>query len=176
MICQACKGVRVDCNVCVDTMLEARVETQLAIPLDTVETDVLQVYRMVLPFLPPSKNQFDAWPVQWKSGVKKKWKAAIAAKAAELQMPLDLTHVGLAAKLVFPSKQRRDPQNYAQCVWNWVPDALVQCGVLRDDRDGMVEIGPNWGISMAVDLRPGVPKQHRSRTLIAVSVLGVQAK
>ncbi len=145
-------------------------ETQLAMPLDTVNEGGLVVYRIVLPFLPPSKNVFDGWPIEWKSGAKKKWMRAIKSHVEEQQMPLGLAHVVLAAKLVFPTKQRRDPQNYANCLWNWVPDALVKSGVLLDDKAGTIDIGPNWGLSMAVDNRPTVPKKHRQRTIIAVSV------
>ena len=149
-------------------------DQQMVMPMDLIETPEVIAYRIALPFLPPSKNVYDNWLPQWKASAKRKWKDAIKAHALEQNLPMGISHVGLAAKLVFPTKQRRDPQNYAQCLWNWVPDALVQCGVLLDDREGMVSIGPNWGVQMAYDMRAGVPKTHRQRTSIVVSVQRVK--
>lgn len=141
----------------------------LALPFDTIDEGAVRTYRIVLPFLPPSKNVYDGWPIAWKSGAKKKWLKAIARSCAEQQVPLNMPKVGLAARLVFPTTARRDPQNYAQTLWHWVPDALVRCGVLVDDNDGRIEIGPNWGLTMEADLRPGKPKQRRQRTVLTLA-------
>lgn len=141
---------------------------QAALPLDTVKEGTLVVYRIVLPFLPPSKNQIDGWPVAWKSGAKKKWLRAIDYAVKEQGVPLHLPQVGLAARLVFPSRARRDPQNYAQQIWHWFPDALVQSGVLVDDNEGRVKIGPNFGVEFAYDDRVG-PKKARSRTILTIA-------
>jgi hypothetical protein len=64
----------------------------------------------------------------------------------------------------------RDPQNYAQCLWHWVPDALVTAGVLVDDDEGRVQIGRNWGLKFGYDLRPGVAKKYRERTILAITM------
>lgn len=145
---------------------------QQALELDTVREGATITHRIVLPFLPPSKNVYDGWPWQWQSGTKKKWIRAILAAVEEQGMPLDVPKIGLAAKLVFPTRQRRDPQNYSNCLWNFVPDGLVKAGVISDDKAGKIDFGPNLSITMAVDDRKAVPKTHRRRTIIAVSFIG----
>ena len=143
--------------------------TQLGLGLDVQQIGEIQTYRFVFPFLPPSKNQYDSWQGAWKSGVKAKWVRHTQRMVDELAMPRDLARVGLRARLVFPTNARRDPQNYAQTLWHFFPDALVRTGVLRDDRDGTIDWGPNLGLEMAVDARPNKGKKDRSRTIIIVS-------
>jgi hypothetical protein len=135
---------------------------------------VITTYRLHFPYLPPSKNVFDGWPVQWKAGAKRKWLSAIRDLCDEQNVPVDNPVVGLAARLVFPTRQRRDVQNYAQCLWNWVPDGLVRAGILQDDKTGAVQIGPNWGIEMAVDGRRGVPAKKRQHTTVTVAIEGAR--
>lgn len=144
---------------------------QLGLGFSVAQVGALTVWRLDLPFLPPSKNVYDGWPPEWKHGAKKKWLRWIERRAVELAIPQGLYEVGLAARLIFPTNNRRDPQNYAQALWNWVPDGLVRCGVLQDDRDGRVKIGPNWGIDMRADLRPTIAKKWRQRTIITVSAV-----
>lgn len=144
--------------------------SQLAMPMNVSQQGEIRLYTFTLPFLPPSKNVYDAWPVQWKQSAKKKWTKAIADECAASQVPLRVAQVGLAATLVFPGKARRDPQNYAQALWHWVPDALVKCGVLVDDNEGRVQIGPNWGLKFAYDTR-SVQKKYRQRTILALTML-----
>lgn len=144
--------------------------SQLAIPVDVQADAEVRVYMLPFPFLPPSKNVYENWPPMWKSAAKSKWVKAIQRHVDEQMMPMGSRRVGLAATLVFPTKARRDTQNYAQALWHWVPDGLVKAGVLVDDCEGAVEIGPNWGIRMRTDLRSGVPKKSRERTLLAVTV------
>lgn len=139
-------------------------------PIDVHQEGEIRLYRMTFPFLPPSKNVMDAWPVQWKQSAKKKWATHIAREVEAQMMPLGNAKIGIAATLVFPSKTRRDPQNYAQALWHWVPDALVKAGVVVDDNDGRIQIGPNWGLQFAYDLRSGVPKKRRERTILAVTM------
>lgn len=139
------------------------------LPIDVHDTGDLRLYRLTLPFLPPSKNVYDEWPGAWKHAAKQKWMRHIGEWAASMDIPR-ASQVGLAAVLVFPTKGRRDPQNYAQALWHWVPDALQAAGILDDDREGHVQIGPNWGLTFAYDLRPGVPKTHRQRTMIALTM------
>lgn len=146
-------------------------EPQLAFPIDVEETGEIRLYRFTLPFTPPSKNEYDGWPGPWQGSCKKKWVKAIIAECEAAMMPKGITKVGLAARLVFPTKNRRDPQNYANCLWNFVPDALVRGGFLVDDREGAVEIGRNWGIApFAYDLRPGVPKVKRAKTVLTITM------
>jgi hypothetical protein len=143
---------------------------QLALPLDVEDTGEVRLYRFTLPFLPPSKNVMDAWPQQWKSSAKKKWANHIRDLCDSHMVPKGQPRVGLAATLVFASKARRDPQNYAQALWHWVPDALVKAGVVVDDDAGRILIGPNWGLEFAVDPRSGVPKVKRQRTILALTM------
>lgn len=145
--------------------------SQLALPVDVQDDGEIRLYKMALPFLPPSKNVYDGWPREWKSGVKKKWVRAICQKAEEMAMPQHVLQIGLAATLVFPSKSRRDPQNYSNCLWNFVPDALQKANVIDDDREGMIEIGPNWGLKFEYDTRVTLPKKRRERTLLAITML-----
>lgn len=139
------------------------------LPIDVEDNGDLRLYKLELPFLPPSKNVYDGWPGTWKHAAKGKWVRYISEWADRLAIPR-ASHVGLAAVLVFPTKGRRDPQNYAQALWHWVPDALVRAGVLDDDREGHIDIGPNWGLRFAYDLRKGVPKERRQRTHIALTM------
>lgn len=122
----------------------------------------------MLPFLPPSKNKYDGWLPQWQSGAKRKWRDRIGWECRAQRLPLDCPRVELHAVLVFGSKNRRDPQNYASTLWNFVPDALVHAGVLVDDNEGRVIVGPQWGVEFAYDLRRGVPVAYRQRTILTI--------
>lgn len=138
------------------------------LPIGMAEEGDLRLYKMVLPFLPPSKNVINGWPSEWRSAAKKKWVRHISEQCQGLMIP-KASRVGLAAVLVFPSRARRDPQNYAQELWHWVPDALQKAGVIDDDREGMIEIGPNWGLRFAYDGR-SAPKVQRQRTHLAITM------
>lgn len=150
--------------------VDAVPQPQLALPLNVKQDGEIRLYRMTLPFLPPSKNVYDNWLGTWKSGCKAKWVRHIQDEIEAQMMPKGLTRIGLAATLIFPTKQRRDPQNYSNCLWNFVPDALVRGGVLVDDRDGAIDIGSNWGIKMAVDTRTGIPTKRRQRTILSITM------
>lgn len=143
---------------------------QGVLDLDRVETDVTVTYRIVLPYLPPSKNAIAGWPQTWQSGAKKKWLRHLAQRCEEQRIPLGCQRIGLAARLVFATYGRRDPQNYAQQLWHWVPDALVKCGVLVDDDDGRISWGPNLGVVMTVDPRRGIPSKKKERTVLTIAV------
>lgn len=144
-------------------------QPQLALPIGETHVGEIRVYRMMLPFLPPSKNVYDGWLPAWKSSAKRKWTRCLIDEFEAVQLPKDVLKVGMAASLVFPTKARRDTQNYAQCLWHWIPDALVTFGCIRDDTPEYVEIGPNWGVSMLVDNR-AAPKAKRQRTHLSISV------
>lgn len=140
---------------------------QLAMPVEVDQGDVVTA-RITLPFLPPSKNVYDGWQPMWKSSAKKKWIREIGKQCEALQIPKGLTHIGLAARLVFATRARRDTQNYAQVIWHFVPDALQRCGVLVDDREGSIEWGPDLGVELAVDTRRIDPKR-RQRTILTIA-------
>lgn len=133
------------------------------------EVGDVRVWTMVLPFLPPSKNVYDNWQVMWKNSAKKKWERHVTKQARALQIPMGLSRVGLHATLHFASNRRRDPQNYAQALWHWVPDGLIKAGVLVDDDAGRIEIGPNWGLTLAFDGRTYLTKERRERTVITIA-------
>jgi len=144
--------------------------TQLGLGLDVRQVGEIRTYQFVFPFLPPSKNQYDSWQGPWKSSAKAKWIKHTARIADELGVTdAGFTRIGLSARLVFPTNQRRDPQNYAQTLWHFFPDALQRCGVLVDDRDGAIDWGPNLGLQLHVDNRPGKAKTSRKRTIVIVS-------
>jgi hypothetical protein len=155
---------------------------QAALELDTVQEDALVVYKLTLPGTPPSKNEIGSWPPAWKASAKRRWMRMVSAQAKELNIPRGNVEIGLAALLVFPtSGQRRDPQNYAENLWNWVPDALqpcvkkcapacqLHCGVVVDDNEGRIHWPENLGITFGVDSRHA-PLKHRKRTVITISV------
>ena len=144
--------------------------TQLALPVDSDTDGEIHLYRIALPYLPPSKNVYDGWPPMWKNSLKKKWLRDIQRECDALAIPRHVPKIGLAATLVFPTKARRDPQNYAGPLWNFVPDALQKAQVIDDDREGKIEIPGNWGVKFDLDQRPGLPKKRRSRTLIALTL------
>jgi hypothetical protein len=142
---------------------------ELALPLDVDESVEWRRYKITLPFLPPSKNVYDQWPGTYQHSAKAKWRRHITAEVEAQQIPQGQLRIGLAAVLVFPTARRRDPQNYANCLWNWVPDALVRSGVLVDDRDGAIDFGPRLGVTMKVD-GGNVHQKYRSRTILGISV------
>lgn len=150
-----------------DSMIQGS-PIQGVLPIDVEDKGDLRLYKLHLPFTPPSKNVYDGWPNEWKSGAKKKWVRHIVQKCEELAIP-EAAQVGLAAVLVFPSKAHRDPQNYSNCLWHWVPDALQKAGVISDDTEGKIQIGPNWGLKFAYDTRVA-PKALRHHTHIALTM------
>jgi len=140
---------------------------QLAIPFDVTSKDDLVTYHIRLPFLPPSKNKYDGWPIAWKSSCKWKWMNAVIAECKALQIPRS-PRIGLAAMLVFRTNARRDPQNYSNCLWNFVPDALQKAGVILDDRAGAIDFGggSDLGVKFAVNPRAGKGVTHLTMTTV----------
>lgn len=141
---------------------------QGVLPVDVEDTGDTRLYKLHLPFLPPSKNEYDNWPGTWKSSAKNKWKKAIVQRCQELMIP-EAAVIGLAAVLVFPQSRQRDPQNYSNCLWHWVPDALQEAGVISGDHEGKIQIGPNWGLRFAYDTRKA-PDKMRKHTHIALTM------
>ena len=43
------------------------VPVQGILPMDIKEEGDLRLYKITLPFVPPSKNEYDGWPHAWKS-------------------------------------------------------------------------------------------------------------
>lgn len=154
---------------------------QGAFDLDTVVENATVTYKITLPGTPPSKNEIQGWPPAWQNSAKKSWMKRVVAQVRELGIPLHNAQIGLAAHLVFPTVKTRDPQNYAQTLWHWVPDALIGCGVkcargcqvhagvLVDDNEGRIQWPPNLGITFGVDSRHA-PAKVRKRTVITISV------
>ena len=80
--------------------------------------------------LPPSLNDWQAWP--WAR--RHRETLALAAVVRAVAVSFRLPHLGSAEARVrcyFPDRRRRDPTNYS----HWKPfwDALVRAGVLDDD-------------------------------------------
>lgn len=143
---------------------------QLGLPMNHLDRGQVRVYQLVFPFLPPSKNEYDRWPGQWQSAAKKKWLRHTRTLLDENLVPRHVPKVGLSAQLVFPAANRRDPQNYAQTLWHFIPDALVTCGVIPDDCAGRIDFGPHQlGVRFAVDSR-NLDKRFRTRTIIALTM------
>ncbi|AMM44175.1 RusA-like Holliday junction resolvase [Arthrobacter phage KellEzio] len=150
---------------------ENRVEAtpvQGILPIESQDEGDYRMYRITLPFLPPSKNVYDGWDKLWKSSAKNKWKRHIDKHVKALGIP-KADRIGLAAILVFPTNARRDWQNYSQCLWNWVPDALQESGVIDGDHAGKIDFPPNLGVKFAVDKR-AAPKEKRQRTIIVITM------
>lgn len=154
---------------------------QAALELDTVREDATVTYRLTLPGTPPSKNELGGLPPAWKASRKRQWMRMVSEQAKAQGIPRGNREIGLAAHLVFPTASRRDIQNYAQPLWDWVPDALqdcgprcargckLHCGVLVDDNEGRIQWPANLGITFGVDSRHAPPKVRR-RTVITISV------
>lgn len=171
-------------------------DVALALPLEVEQVGEIRVYQILLPFLPESKNVTKTWPPEWLAGVNRKWAKHILAETVAQAIPLGNQRIGLAAKLVFPTRptgrqQHRDVQNYSSSLWDVTCDALqycsfecwelrgkpptekrhnFKCGVVVEDSEGHVHIGPNWGIRFAYDLRPELPKARRSRTKLTITM------
>lgn len=143
---------------------------QGALPIGMVENGEIVTYRFAFPYLPPSKNVYDGWLPAWKSAAKHKWINAVIRAVEEQDVPRGVERIGLAATLVFPEPRKRDPQNYAPALWNWIPDGLQKCGVIKDDRDGVIDFGKNLGIRFAIDDRKRLSRDARKRTHIALTL------
>lgn len=130
----------------------------------------LRAYTMTFPFLPPSKNQYDTMQWQFQHSIKSKWKRAIL-KECRAQMIPRAHRIGLAALLVFPTRARRDIQNYAGPLWNFVPDGLQEAGVIDGDHAGKIDFGPQLGIKFAYDdRRAPADKLKRTKVIVTMDV------
>lgn len=143
---------------------------QGALPLGMIQQGEIVTYRFTVPGVPPSKNNYDNWPPEWKSSAKHKWIRAVIREVEAQDMPRGVARIGLAATLVFPDNRKRDPQNYAPALWNWIPDGLQAARVILDDRDGVIDFGRNLGIRFAVDDRKRLSRDARKRTHIAITL------
>lgn len=151
-------------------------EVELMLPMED-QVGETRRYEIVLPFLPPTKNEADAWAPEWRTAAKQKWRKHIKDACERRAMPTNVPRIGLAAMLVFPQNRVRDPQNYAPFLWNWVCDAL-QGGVhqgyplIPDDRDGRIDFGKksSLGITFAVDTHKDWPVKKRKRTRLAITL------
>lgn len=143
---------------------------QGALPLGKVESGSIVTYRFTVPGVPPSKNVYDTAPEMWRAGWKHKWIRAVVKEVEAQDMPRGVPRIGLAATLVFPDIRKRDPQNYVSSLWNWIPDGLQKAGVIKDDRDGVIDFGRNLGIRFALDDRKQLSRDARKRTHIAISM------
>lgn len=127
------------------------------------------VHRAIdLPFLPPSKNKYDAWQPAWKSSARKKWFKHLAEQIEAHQFP-KAKAVTVQATLVFGSRRRRDWQNYVHPLMYWVADSLVHAGVIVDDTPDMFKTETNGGIAFAVDARR-IDEKLRRRTHIVYAL------
>lgn len=143
---------------------------QLGLPMNTLDEGEARVYQFVFPFTPPSKNVYERWLPEWQTACKRKWVRHMKTRLDENMVP-PVPRVGLSALLVFPEDNRRDPQNYAQTLWHFVPDALVRCGIIPDDSAGHIDFGPHHlGIRFGVDNRR-LDKGRRTRTILALTML-----
>jgi hypothetical protein len=151
-------------------------DVALQLPIVPAVSGELRTYDILLPFLPPSKNEYDRLPGEWKSGVKRKWYRWVREECEAQDMPRNVPKIGLMAWLTFPNRGTvRDPQNYSSTLWNFVPDALqLSRGrgypMLPDDGQGRIDFGPNLGIAFRFDERKTVPRKQRQRTLIRIAV------
>lgn len=96
--------------------------------------------KLVIEEIPPSNNKYLGRGGQKThhaySAEKTKWEllikvAALGVKKAQL--------AGVVVRIVyyFPTKTRRDPDNYSG---KFILDGLVKCGVLRDDNFGCIDL------------------------------------
>ena len=141
---------------------------QLALVEPSVDDDIVR-RRLVLPFLPPSKNKYDGWQPMWKHSLRQKWYRKLEEAYEAYQFPKDAHQVAVATRLVFASKRNRDWQNYAPLLLHVIPDSLVRYGVIPDDTPERFTVGPNAGIEFAVDRRQ-MHHSLRQRTELSFAI------
>lgn len=147
-------------------------DVELALPIEEVQTGELRRYKLHFPFVPPSKNKYDGWPPGWKASAKRKWEKAVREQCEALQIPKGNRHIGLAAVVWFTTNRGRDSANFAQCLWNFVPDGLQKAGVLVNDRHQDIDygFGKTLGVKFLVDTRTTLPKAKRERTVVGLTI------
>lgn len=93
--------------------------------------------KLVIPELPPSNNKYIGRNQRWAyQAEKQRWHWLVAAALTERPArPMERARVTIT--YFFPTKGRRDPDNYAG---KMLLDPLVRLGVLADDSFGHVEL------------------------------------
>jgi Holliday junction resolvase RusA-like endonuclease len=93
-----------------------------------------RLYSITVPGLPPSLNKWKrmSWPAQERA--RRNWQAMVCAL---LRQPGNvrpvMERVRIRAVLTFPTKRRRDSDNYGTPLNKWTQDALVMDGMIPDD-------------------------------------------
>lgn len=93
-------------------------------------------YKYTFPGIPPSNNRFIGRRNNWEyNKVKKQWEALIAY-CCRNKPPKPLERVEICIEYFFPTKRRRDPDNYGG---KMLFDGLVKSGIIIDDSFTVIE-------------------------------------
>ncbi len=87
-------------------------------------------WRLTLPDLPPSLNDWQRWHWARRRRQTEDLTAALMVLVRSARIP-PLRSAEARGRCYFPDRRRRDPTNYAH--WKPLWDALVRAGVLDDD-------------------------------------------
>lgn len=97
--------------------------------------------KLIIPEIPPSNNKFMGRGTRYIQSIqyqqeKQKW--AWLIKAAIKDRPKKaLEKAEVKIIYYFPTKQRRDPDNYSG---KFILDGLVQCGIIKDDSFSNIDL------------------------------------
>jgi len=117
--------------------------------------------RLEIPDIPPSLNEWTRmhWTKQHQVKIEWAWTVLACAMTAKTGKP----HFKMATVKItyyFTKKRRRDTDNYAP---KFLLDALVQAGIIQDDRDDWVKV--SWDFASGptkktiIEIREGWPDE-----------------
>ena len=93
-------------------------------------------YVFAVPGVPPSFNDWAAWPFGKQRRIRDQWKHMVMAVLREKGnvAPRHLNRVELNAVIMFATvAPRRDRDNYYMPFWKWTQDQLIDSKVIVDD-------------------------------------------
>jgi len=136
--------------------------TQQALQLKREEGEPIE---FVLPFAPVSKNRWGSWPQLHQRSYRQKWRRHLDRILPTLGLdPQACLRVEI--DLWFPTRARRDWQNYAFPLHWDLADALVEAGLLPDDTPTHYLTAWNGGITFRTDTNRLLTRDERTRTVI----------
>lgn len=90
----------------------------------------MNTYKYIIDDIPPSNNKFKGRQNHWEyRGLKKQWETLVFYKCRP-KPPKPLSNVIVKLTYYFPTRTRRDPDNYNGV---FILDGLVKAGILKDD-------------------------------------------
>lgn len=132
------------------------------VPADTPDG----YYELWVGATPPSFNRAGMTGSRWKLiGAVKEWRGTLGALMMEARVPRGCSLVVATATLTFPSRRRRDAENFRVVLSKALGDALQDYGAIPDDTAEFYRLA-----DVVLEVDPGV-----SRTTIVLECLGAPA-